>query len=151
MIKKNKIISGIIAIAVCGGFYMNYKMNEPELKDGVYRVYSENYIENGYKPFAEIEVKNGRMIDALLDYVNKDGELLTKNKELKTKYYKEFNNFPEGFTKEIRAELLIKQSTDTLDKASSYKAGVKTFKKMIDELIEQRIRDGKEENLTIKL
>lgn len=148
---KNKSITLCAAIVVAGGICIGYNSGKPELKDGVYRVYSETYIENGYKPFAEIEVKNGRMIDAFLDYINEDGELLTKNKELKAKYYNEFNNFPEGFTKEIRAELLIKQSTDTLSKASSYENGVKTFKKMVDELIEKRIKKGKEESLTVKL
>ena len=149
--KKNKIVIGIVAIALCSGLYINSKINEPELKDGVYRVYADSYIENGYKPFVVLEVKNGRMIDALLDYVNKDGELLTKNKELKNVYYEKIGNFPEGFTKEIRAELLIKQGTDTLKDATNNEDAVKTFKKMIDELISQRIKEGKEENLTLKI
>lgn len=151
MIKKNKVLIGVIAVALCAGLYSNVKSGQTELKDGVYKVSADSYVENGYKPFVILEVKNGRMIDALLDYVNADGELLTKNKELKHEYYDEIGNFPEAFTKEIRAELLIKQGTDTLDKATTSEKAANTFKKMIDELLSERIKKGKEEALTVKL
>lgn len=151
MIKKNKVLIGVIAVALCAGLYLNVKSGQTELKDGVYKVSADSYVENGYKPFVILEVKNGRMIDALLDYVNAEGELLTKNKELKHEYYDEIGNFPEAFTKEIRAELLIKQGTDTLSKATTSEKAVNTFKKMIDELLSQRVKKGKEEALTVKL
>lgn len=151
MIKKNKFLIGVIGIAVCAGLYLNVKSGQTDLKDGVYKAYGDTYSEKGYKPFIVLEVKNGRMIDALVDYVNADGELLSKNKELKHEYYDEIETFPEAFTKEVRAELLMKQSTDTLSQVTKSESAAKTFKKIVDELVSERIKDGKEEVLTVKL
>ena len=151
MIKKNKLFVGIIALALCGGLYYTVQSNKGELKDGVYKAFGDTYSERGYKPFMVVEVKNGKMVDALIEYVDAEGRLLTKNDELKYEYSDEFGNFPEGFTKEIRAEFLIKQGTETLEKVTDYEAAGTTFKKLADKLIAERIKVGKEEVLTVKL
>lgn len=48
--------------------------NGEELKDGKYTAEANDYGEDGYKPFVELTVSNGKISEIDLDAVNKNGE-----------------------------------------------------------------------------
>lgn len=120
------------------------------MKDGVYTAFGTEYNFYNYKPFLVIEVKNGKMTQALFDAVSSDGNLITENRALKNSMLQEIGTSPYGLAKELTLDMLINQSTDKVLEASPNIEAAKIFKDMSDKLITERIQKKDETKLEIK-
>lgn len=150
MNKKYKYISIIAIIFIALSSILLFR-NDNSYKDGIYKVYGSTYSYYNYKPFAIVEVKNNRLIDAVLNYVDKDGNLITTNRELKQEINKETGTFPLAFTQELKSEFLLSQGTSNFSKTISYTDGADIFKKLLNKLIEERILVGDNSPLEVNL
>lgn len=122
----------------------------PGGKDGVYTAFGSDYNFYEHKPFLVVEVKNGKMTQALFDAVNRDGELITENRTLKSSMLKEIGTSPYGLSKELTADMLINQGTEKLLEASPHKDAAKMFKDLSDKLISESIEKNDSSILKIK-
>lgn len=149
--KNSKILLYTVSIIAILGLLFIFSNKNDSLKTDVYHVEASDFIYNDYKPFLVVEVKNGRMISATFDCVNKEGELITNNRELKNEFLAEYNNSPESLIRLLSSEFLIKQSTETLKDVVSVTDIREIFAQLAEQLLEERISSGNEDILIVDI
>lgn len=147
---SNKVFALICAGVIALSGIVGYKINKPELADGIYKAVGTSYNYRNYKPFLVVEVKNGRMTNALYDFVDSEGKLITNDRKLKGEMIQTYSNSPDAITGIISSEFLIKQDTSTIKSVSSINDGVEDiFIQLADGLMNERIKDGNAEILEV--
>ncbi|SHE80403.1 FMN-binding protein [Clostridium fallax] len=112
--------------------------NSSELKNGTYKVEAKDFDDKGWKQFAEIEVKDGKIVKAEYDSVNKKDSKLLKSQD---KSYEEMmksktGTSPSEFSKTLSEELVKTQEVSKVEAVSGATHSSDDFKKLAQQAID---------------
>lgn len=141
---KKKLISTILISSLALATVLSGCGNKKEaakssdLKDGTYKVEAKSFDDKGWKQFAEIEVKDGKIIKSQYDSVNKEKSDLLKSKD---KDYEEMmkskvGTCPSEFSKTLTDELVKAQEVAKVEAVSGATHSSDDFKKLASQAID---------------
>lgn len=146
---KRRWLSGILALSiVCTSLFVGCQKREETkpassnettqsaLKDGKYKAEASDFDERGWKPFVEVEVKDGKISVAKFDYINKDGKFKSEDVEYNKSMEAKVKTGPAKYTKELAAALIEKQDPAKVDTIAGATHSVENFKKLSAGLLE---------------
>lgn len=120
-----------------------------EYKDGKYRVEAAEFSDKGWKEYAEITVKDGKVETVLFDGVNKDN-LVKSTSEAYDKSMKDANcsTWPSKFYRDIEAQYKEVQKVADMKNITDATHSVDNFKFLVGKL-EAQMKEGKTETLIV--
>lgn len=146
--KRNRIISlaaaSVLALTMLAGCG-----NKNALKDGKYKAEYDKEDTRGWKAFTEIEVKDGKIVSANYDYVNKDGKLKSKDAEYNKAMKDKSGTSPAEYAPALGKALVDKQDPSKVDKVTGATHSSDAFKEMAKKLIDEKAKKG--DQTTLKL
>ncbi len=146
--KRNRIISlaaaSVLALTMLAGCG-----NKNALKDGKYKAEYDKEDTRGWKAFTEIEVKDGKIISANYDYVNKDGKLKSKDAEYNKAMKDKSGTSPAEYSPALGKALVDKQDPSKVDKVTGATHSSDAFKEMAKKLMDEKAKKG--DQTTLKL
>ncbi len=146
---KKKFLLGLLASAIistgllagCGEKKEAAPANansttQATFKDGKYKAEASDFDERGWKPFAEMDVKDGKIASAKFDYVNKDGKFKTQDAGYNKAMEEKNKTNPAKYTKELTDSLVAKQDPAKVDTVTGATTSTNNFKKLSTQLVE---------------
>lgn len=144
-------LSAVFALGILSG--CGAKENSGSaLKDGSYKAEASDFDKNGWKPFVEITVKDGKISDTKFDYTNKDGKLKTQDADYnkKMKESKSGTN-PETYAPKLAKDLVEKQDPSKVDAVTGATTSSKNFKELATKAIEEGAKKGAKETIKVTI
>ncbi|KYH29577.1 MULTISPECIES: FMN-binding protein [Clostridium] len=109
---------------------------ESALKDGTYKAEAKDFDDKGWKPFVEVEIKDGKIVAVNFDYTNKDGKFKSEDAEYNKKMEEKVKTGPAKYTKELEDSLVEKQDPEAVDTVAGATHSVENFKKLAGKALE---------------
>ncbi|QGU93962.1 FMN-binding protein [Clostridium bovifaecis] len=109
---------------------------ESALKDGKYKAEASDFDERGWKPFVEMEIKDGKIATVNFDYINKDGKFKSEDAEYNKNMEAKVKTGPAKYTKQLEDALVEKQDPATVDTIAGATHSVDNFKKLAGKAFE---------------
>lgn len=107
------------------------------LKDGNYKAEAKDFDSKGWKPFVQIQVKEGKIVSVKYDYINKEGKYKTEDQEYNKKMASKANGMnPVKYSKQLADSLVDKQDASKVDTVTGATESSKIFKELSEKLIE---------------
>lgn len=110
--------------------------NQSGLKDGKYKAEASDFDERGWKPFVELDVKEGKITAVTFDYINKDGKLKTEDAAYNKAMEDKTKTGPAKYTKQLEDSLIAKQDVAAVDTVAGATHSVDNFKKLAAKALE---------------
>ncbi|MCH3963763.1 MAG: FMN-binding protein [Clostridium sp.] len=143
------IISALMIIALftgCGGNTQTDQKTDKSntstekseaLKDGDYKAEAQNFDSKGWKPFVQIQVKDGKIVSAKYDYVNKEGKYITQDQDYNKNMSAKTNGMnPVKYSKQLADDLVNRQDASKVDTVTGATESSEIFKELSEKLIE---------------
>lgn len=147
-LKKFGIPILAVALVGTGAFVMT---KNSEYIDGTYRVESDSYDNQGWKPFLEMTFKDGEIKDVVFDYTNQeDGRLKTSDDAYNNRMLSIIGVNPRIYTREYAVEIITKQSLEDFDGVSGATHSTAELKVMAEEIFKNALK-GDTETKVIKV
>ncbi|MFU0825644.1 FMN-binding protein [Clostridium sp.] len=109
---------------------------ESALKDGTYKAEAKDFDDKGWKPFVEVEIKDGKIATVNFDYTNKDGKFKSEDAEYNQKMEAKVKTGPAKYTKELEDSLVEKQDPEAVDTVAGATHSVANFKTLAGKALE---------------
>ncbi|WP_088810702.1 MULTISPECIES: extracellular electron transfer flavoprotein PplA [Listeria] len=106
------------------------------MTDGTYKLEEKNYDDKGWKAFASIEVKDGKITKANYDYKNKDGELKSEDADYEKAMKDKVGTGPQEYLKQLSDSLVKSQSASGVDIVTGATHSSDTFINYANQLIQ---------------
>lgn len=106
------------------------------LKDGTYKTEASDFDDKGWKPFVEMEVKEGKIATVKFDYTNKDGKFKSEDAEYNKNMEAKVKTGPAKYTKELAENLVAKQDPTKVDTVTGATHSTENFKKLSTQLVD---------------
>ncbi len=106
------------------------------MTDGTYKLEEKNYDDKGWKAFASIEVKDGKITKANYDYKNKDGELKSEDADYEKAMKDKVGTGPQEYLKQLSDSLVKSQSASGVDVVTGATHSSETFINYANQLIQ---------------
>jgi major membrane immunogen (membrane-anchored lipoprotein) len=98
------------------------------LKDGKFKAEASDFDDKGWKPFVEVEVKEGKITAVTFDYTNKDGKFKSEDANYNKNMEAKVKTGPAKYTKELEDALVAKQDITKVDTVAGATHSVENFK-----------------------
>ena len=97
-------------------------------KDGKYKAAYDKLDSHGWKAFAEIEIKDGKIATVDFDYLNKDNKRKSEDAEYTKAMKPKSGTSPDEFCPKLEKDLVEKQDVDKVDAITGATNSVTNFK-----------------------
>lgn len=137
---KKKSLLSLIAVATlavtlfagCGK-----KEETAKIKDGTYKSEASDFDDKGWKPFVEVEYKDGKISSAKFDYTNKeDGHLKSTDQNYIKAMAAKSGTSPDKYTVELADALVEKQDVEKVDSVTGATHSADNFKALAKAAVE---------------
>lgn len=98
------------------------------LKDGKFKAEASDFDDKGWKPFVEVEIKEGKIAAVTFDYTNKDGKFKSEDENYNKNMEAKVKTGPAKYTKELEDALVAKQDVAKVDTVAGATHSVDNFK-----------------------
>lgn len=106
------------------------------MTDGTYKLEEKNFDDKGWKAFASIEVKDGKITKASYDYKNKDGDLKSEDADYEKAMKDKVGTGPQEYLKQLSDALVKSQSASGVDIVTGATHSSETFINYANQLIQ---------------
>lgn len=106
------------------------------MTDGTYKLEEKNFDDKGWKAFASIEVKDGKITKASYDYKNKDGDLKSEDADYEKAMKDKVGTGPQEYLKQLSDALVKSQSASGVDIVTGATHSSETFINCANQLIQ---------------
>ncbi|WP_446899707.1 FMN-binding protein [Clostridium sp. LBM24168] len=165
--KKRALLSMIISTLIiivlfagCGGNTQTDKNTDKAntsteksevLKDGDYKAEAKNFDNRGWKPFVQIQVKDGKVVSARYDCINKEGKYKTEDQDYNKNMASKTNGMnPVKYSKQLTDDLINKQDASKVDTVTGATESSKIFKELSEKLID-KVKKGDTSDLQVNI
>jgi major membrane immunogen (membrane-anchored lipoprotein) len=139
---KRKLLALMLATTIIGaGLFTGCKQREEaaptntatettksDLKDGKFKAEASDFDDKGWKPFVEVETKEGKITAVSFDYTNKDGKFKSEDADYNKNMEAKVKTGPAKYTKELEDALVAKQDVAKVDTVAGATHSVDNFK-----------------------
>ncbi|WP_326511702.1 FMN-binding protein [Clostridium intestinale] len=133
--KKKTLLSVIAAATLAVTVFAGCGKKEDtatKIKDGTYKAEASAFDDKGYKPFVEVEYKDGKIASAKFDYTNeKDGTLKSANADYNKAMAAKSGTSPDKYTVELAKALVEKQDVEKVDTVTGATHSSENFKTLV--------------------
>lgn len=143
-----KLISIICVVCLCAVAFVACGDNKASLKDGTYRAEYTDFDEHGWKEYAVVTVKDGKISDVDFDSVNKDGGRKSENEAYREAMEPVANTYPGKFYPELEAQLKEKQDPAKIETVAGATVSTNAAKELAKALV-SNMQNGDTATVTI--
>lgn len=109
---------------------------EVALQDGTFRAEKKDFDEHGWKAFAEVTVKEGKIEAVVFDYTNEAGDLKTADEEYNKNMEEKAGTSVAKAAEELAAQLVEKQNVEEVEVVTGATSSTEDFKAVVTAALE---------------
>lgn len=134
--KKKTLLSVIaaatLAVTVLAGCGKKEDTAAAKIKDGTYKAEASDFDDKGWKPYVEVEYKDGKIASAAFDYSNKeDGHKKSTDEKYIAAMAAKSGTSPDKYTVELAKALVEKQDVEKVDSVTGATHSSENFKTLV--------------------
>lgn len=130
------IITAVVSTGLLAGCGAKKEASTDALKDGKYKAEASDFDDKGWKPFVEMEVKDGKIATVKFDYTDKNDKLKSENAKYNADMEAKVKTGPAKYTKQLSEDLVAKQDPAKVDTVTGATHSTDNFKKLSTQLVD---------------